>query len=57
MRCNVLDLLKKRWFFSYDYWDSFQKFKEGLATRDKFHNTMANRTINDKNYEHVLESC
>ena len=33
---NVLDLLKKRGFFFYNYWDSFEKFKEGLSSKDKF---------------------
>ena len=51
---NVLDLLKKKIFFPYDYWNSFEKFKEGLPYRDKLHNTLTNNEISDKNYKHVL---
>ena len=36
------------------FWDSFEKFKEGLPSKDKFYNTLTNRAISDKNYEHVL---
>ena len=49
-----MDLLKKRDFFPYDYWDRFEKFKEGLPSEDKFHNTLTNRKISDNNYGHVL---
>ena len=51
---NVLDLLKKKGFFVYFYGDSFEKFKEGFPTKDKFYNTLTNRAISDKNYEHVV---
>ena len=54
---TVLDLLKKKRFFPYDYWGSFEKFKEGLPSKDKFYNTSTNCAINDKNYEHVLNIC
>ena len=36
---NVLDLLKKKGFFSYDYWNSFEIFKEGLPSKDKSYDT------------------
>ena len=36
---NVLDLRKEQGFFHYDYLDSFEKFKESLLRKDKFHNT------------------
>ena len=37
------------------FWDSFEKFKEGLPSKGKFYNTLTNRAISDKNYEHVLD--
>ena len=46
---NVLDLLKKKGFFLYDYRDSFEKFNEGLPNKDKFYNTLTNCAIIDKN--------
>ena len=51
---NVLDLFKTIGLFPYDYWDIFQKFKEGLPSKDKFRDILANCGISDKNYEHVL---
>ena len=51
---NVLVLLKKKGIFSYDYWDSFESFKEGLPNKHKFHNKLNIFEINDKNYKHVL---
>ena len=51
---NVLDLRKEQGFFHYDYLDSFEKFKESLLRKDKFHNTLTNRPINDKNYEIIF---
>ena len=38
------------WLLGY----SFEKFKEGLTSKDKFYNTLNYCKINDKNYEHVL---
>ena len=32
--------LRKKDFFSYDYWDSFEKFKEGLSSKNKFYNAL-----------------
>ena len=36
--------------FPFDYWDSFEKFKEGLPSKNKFYNTLNNCAISDKNY-------
>ena len=38
----------------YYYWDSFEKFKEGLPSKVKLYNALVNRAISDKNCEHVL---
>ena len=51
---NVIDLLKKTDLSPYNYWDSFEKFKEGLPSKDEFCNTLANHAVSYKNYEHVL---
>ena len=39
--------------FSYNCWDRFEKFKEGLPNKDKCYNTLTNRAMSDKNYEKV----
>ena len=51
---NAIDLLKKKRLNSFDYQDSFEKFKEGLPSKDKFCSTLANRDVSNKNYKHVL---
>ena len=50
LKANVLDLLRKKEFFPYDYWDSFEKSKEGLTGKDKFYNMLTNCEIIGKNY-------
>ena len=53
---NVLDLLKKKGFFPCDhgnssdddYWESFEKIKERLPSKDKSYNTFTNHAISDK---------
>ena len=51
---NALDLFRKKGLFSYDYWDSFEKSKEDLGSKDKFYNILTNCGIIDENYESVL---
>ena len=33
----------------------FEKFKEELASKEKFSSSLTNKTISDKEYEHALE--
>ena len=33
---SVLNLLEKKGFFPYGYWDSFKKLREGLPSKGKF---------------------
>ena len=54
LNASVLDLLKKKSFLSYDYYNSFEKLKYGLSSKDKTYNTLINCAISHKNYEHVL---
>ena len=50
-----MNLLKRKWFFPYDYWDSFEKFKEGLPRIDKFYNTSTNCATNENFYHEKYE--
>ena len=52
---NELNLVQKRRFFPQDNLDSFEKFKEGIPSKDNFCNTVLNHVISHKNYEHVLK--
>ena len=49
-----IQLRRKKNFFPYDYWDSFEKFKEGLPSKNIFYNSLTNHTNSDKNYEHFF---
>ena len=42
---NVLE------FFPYDYWNSFEKFNQGLPRKDKFYKSLTDYAINDEDYE------
>ena len=45
---NSLDNLARNLeFFPHDYWDSFQKLKEGLPSKDKFYNILTNCAFSD----------
>ena len=48
---NSLNLPNKKRYFPHDYWESFEKFKEGLPGKDKFYNTLTNHAISDKNHK------
>ena len=51
---NVLDLVKQKGFYPYEYMTDFEKFKEELPRKEKFYSSLTNRKITDKKYEHVL---
>ena len=51
---NILDLVKQKGFYSYEYMNNFEKFKEELSSKEKFYSSLTGRKIFDKEYEHVL---
>ena len=44
---NVLDLVKQKGFYPYEYTHDFEKFKEELPSKEKFYSSSTNRKIND----------
>ena len=50
---NVLDLVKQKRFYPYEYMHDFEKFKEKLTCKEKFYNSLIDRKISDKGYEYV----
>lgn len=46
---NVIDLVKKTDLRPCNYWDSFEKFKEGSSSKDEFFNSLTNDAVSDKN--------
>ena len=51
---NVLDLVKQKGFYPYEYMSDFEKCKEELPSKEKFYSSLTNRKITDKEYEHVI---
>ena len=51
---NVLDLVKQKGFYSYEYMSDFEKSKEELSGKETFYSSLIGRKITDKEYEHVL---
>ena len=50
----VLDLVKQKGFYPYEYMSDFEKFKEELPSKEKFYSSLTHRKVSDKEYENVL---
>ena len=51
---NVLDLVKQKGFYPYEYMGDFEKFKEGLPSKEKIYSSLTDGKSSDKEYEHGL---
>ena len=51
---NVLDLVKQKGFYPYEYMSEFEKLKEKLPHKEKFYSSLTGNKISDKEYRHVL---
>ena len=51
---NVLDLVKQKRFYFYEYISDFEKFKEGLHFKEKFYISLTGKKISDKERKYVL---
>ena len=40
---NVLDLVKQKGFYPYEYMSDFEKFKEDLASKENFYSSLTGR--------------
>ena len=52
---SVLDLVKQKLFYPYEYMSDFEKFKEELTIKEKFYSSLTVRKISVEEYEHVLK--
>ena len=52
---NVLDPVKQKVFYPYEYMSNFEKFKEKLTSKEKFYSSLTSKKISSKEYEHVLK--
>ena len=48
---RLLDLVKQKGFYSYEYMCDFEK----MMSKNKFYSSLSGRGVNGKNYEHVLK--
>ena len=51
---NVLDLVKQKGIYLYEYMSDFKKFKEELPSKERFYSYLTGKNISYKEYEHVL---
>ena len=47
---NVLDLVKQKGFYPYEFMRAFKKFKEQLTCKEKFYSSLTHRKISVKEY-------
>ena len=52
---NVLDLVKQKGFYHYEYMSNFQEFKEQLPSKENFYSLLTSKKISNKEYDHVLK--
>ena len=45
---NVLDLVKQKAFYPYEYMSDFERIKEKLLGKENFYSLLSDRTISDK---------
>ena len=47
---NVLDLVKQKLFYHYEFMRAFKKFKEQLTCKQKLYSSLTHRKISVKEY-------
>ena len=52
---GLVDLVKQKIFYHYEYMSNFEKFKEKLPDKKKFYGSLSGRGISDKKYQHPLK--
>ena len=48
---KVLDLVKRKGFYSYEYMIDFEKFKEQLPSKEKLYSLLTGTKTTDQKYE------
>ena len=50
----MLDLVKEKVFYPYEYMSNFEKIKEQLPSKEKMFSSLTGKKISDKECEHIL---
>ena len=51
---NILDLVKQKGFYPYEYMNDFEKSKEEFPSKEKFYSSLTYRKTDDEEYKPVL---
>ena len=51
---NVLDLVKQKGFYPYEYMSDFEKFKEQLPSKEKFYSSLTGKKLVTKDMDMFL---
>ena len=54
---KVLDLVKQKGFYPYNYMNCFEKFEKYLSSKEKLCSFMTGKKNTHKEYEHALKVC
>ena len=52
---NLLDLVKQKGLYPYEYMTDSKKFKEQLPSREKFYSFLTGKKISNKEYDYALK--
>ena len=52
---NVLDLVKQKGFYLYEYMSDLKMFKEKLPSEEKFYSSLTGKKVSDKEYERFFK--
>ena len=52
---KILDLVKQKRFYPYEYVSGFKKFKERLSCKEKFSSLLTSNIISDTEFEYVIK--
>ena len=51
---NLINLVKQKGFYPYEYMSNFEKFREQLTCKEKFYGSLTGKKISEEEYECVL---
>ena len=54
---NVLDLVKQKGFYPYEYMGDFENFKEELHNKEKLYSSLTDRKTSNKDYYNLYLRC
>ena len=52
---KILDLVKQKGFYPYEYMNNFGKFREEFPSKEKLYSLLTGKNISDKEYVDVLK--